>query len=132
MRSDIGAFEDYEYEVEHVTDLGSGAVVAAVTETGRGKNSGVPVSRSIALLYTVIAGVIVRITVFPAERDAREDVGKTQYGSGLAGQRDEPFERALKRALERPSGGAAEGADERGVRELGVELDLRPVAHRGR
>lgn len=78
MRSYIGAFEDYEYEVEHVTDLGSGAVVAAVTETGRGKNSGVPVSRSIALLYTVIAGVIVRITVFPAELEALEAVGKTQ------------------------------------------------------
>ena len=34
------------YEVERLTDLGSGAILAAVTETGRGKSSGVPVRRS--------------------------------------------------------------------------------------
>jgi hypothetical protein len=37
-----GTFEDYDYKVERLTDLGSGAILAVVTETGRGKGSGAP------------------------------------------------------------------------------------------
>ncbi len=44
----IGAFEDYAFEMERLTDLGSGAILAVVTETGRGRSSGVPVRRSYA------------------------------------------------------------------------------------
>src|SRR5688500_10038104 len=58
VRQHIGTFEAYGYEVERLTDLGSGAVLAVVTETGRGKGSGVPVRRSLATLYTVIDGKI--------------------------------------------------------------------------
>src|SRR6266545_4603858 len=39
MRRWVGTFEDYRYEVERLTDLGSGAVLAVVIETGRGKGS---------------------------------------------------------------------------------------------
>src|SRR3954451_20185136 len=47
MRRWIGTFEEYRYELERLTDIGSGAVLAAgVSETGRGKGSGVPVNRS--------------------------------------------------------------------------------------
>jgi ketosteroid isomerase-like protein len=71
----VGAFDEYAYEVERLTDLGSGAILAAVTETGRGRSSGVPVRRSYAALYTVIDRKIARITIFPSEERALEAVG---------------------------------------------------------
>jgi ketosteroid isomerase-like protein len=71
----VGAFEDYVYEAERLTDLGSGAILAAVTETGRGKESGVRVERSFAVLYTVIDGKIARVTMFPSEEEALQAAG---------------------------------------------------------
>ena len=71
----MGAFEDYAYEAERLTDLGGGAILAAITETGRGKGSGAPVRHSFAMLYTVIDGKIARITSFPSEEEAIEAVG---------------------------------------------------------
>jgi ketosteroid isomerase-like protein len=70
-----GAFEDYAYEAEQLTDLGGGAILATVTETGRGKGSGAPVWHSFAMLYTVIDGKIARITGFPTEEEALEAAG---------------------------------------------------------
>jgi ketosteroid isomerase-like protein len=76
MRRWIGTFEEYRYEMDRLTDLGSGAVLAAgVSETGRGKGSGVPVNRSFAALYTVIEGKIARITMFRTDQDALEAAG---------------------------------------------------------
>src|SRR5437667_8435991 len=40
-----GTFEDYRWEVERLTDLGSGAVLAVLREIGRGKGSGIRVDR---------------------------------------------------------------------------------------
>ncbi len=74
----VGAFDEYAYEVEGLTDLGSGAILAAVTETGRGRSSGVPVRRSYAALYTVIDRKIARITIFPSEERALEAVGLSE------------------------------------------------------
>jgi ketosteroid isomerase-like protein len=71
----VGAFEDYAYEVERLTDLGSGAILAVVTETGRGKGSGAPVNRRYAVLYTVIDGRIARVTQFRSEQDALKAAG---------------------------------------------------------
>jgi ketosteroid isomerase-like protein len=75
VRHYVGAFEDFVYEVDRLTDLGSGAVLAVVTETGRGKGSGAPVERHFAALYTVIDGKITRITFFPSESEALEAAG---------------------------------------------------------
>jgi ketosteroid isomerase-like protein len=75
VRRHAGTFDDYRYEVERLTDLGSGAVLAVLTEAGRGKGSGVPVHRSLATLYTVIDGKIARITHFPTEQEALEAAG---------------------------------------------------------
>jgi ketosteroid isomerase-like protein len=74
----MGAFEDYAYEAERLTDLGGGAILAAITETGRGKGSGAPVRHSLAMLYTVIDGKIARITGFPSEEEAIEAVGASE------------------------------------------------------
>jgi hypothetical protein len=52
MRRWIGTFEEYRYDLERLTDLGSGAVLVAASETGRGKRSGAPVDRSFGALYT--------------------------------------------------------------------------------
>ena len=73
-----GAFEAYDYRVERLEDLGAGAVLAVVKETGVGKTSGVPVKRSFAALYTVIDRKIVRITMFPTEQAAFEAVGQSE------------------------------------------------------
>src|SRR6266487_4524447 len=67
MRRYAGTFEDYRYQVERLSDLGPGAILAAVTETGRGKGSGALVTRSFATLYTVIDGKIARCTLFDTE-----------------------------------------------------------------
>jgi ketosteroid isomerase-like protein len=75
VRRFMGAFKEYAYEVERLTDLGSGAVLALIAETGRGNASDVPVERSFAMLYTVIDGKIARITAFPTEEDALEAAG---------------------------------------------------------
>ncbi len=75
-----GAFEGYDYEVESLADLGSGTVLAVVTEVGSGRTSGVPVNRPIAVLYTVIDRKIARITLFPTEQAAREAVGSDESG----------------------------------------------------
>jgi ketosteroid isomerase-like protein len=75
FRRYAGTFEDYRWEVQRLDDLGTGAILAVVTESGRGKGSGVSVERPLAALYTVIDGKIVRITMFPGEREALEAAG---------------------------------------------------------
>jgi ketosteroid isomerase-like protein len=74
-REYLGAFEEYLYEAERLSDLGSAGVLAVVIESGRGKSSGVPVHRSYASLYTMIDGKIARITVFPSEAEALKAAG---------------------------------------------------------
>ena len=75
IRHYIGAFEDYDYQAQRLADLGSGAVLALLTEEGRGKSSGVPARQSFAALYTVIDGKIARVTFFPSEDQALEAAG---------------------------------------------------------
>ena len=78
FRRFAGTFEDYRWEDERLTDLGSGAVLAVLRETGRGKGSGVPVDRPLAALYTVIDGKIARITIFHTEQGALEAAGLSE------------------------------------------------------
>jgi ketosteroid isomerase-like protein len=78
FRRYAGTFEDYRWEMERLTDLGSGAVLAVVMETGRGKGSGIPVDRSLAMVYTVIDGKIVRMTTFHTEQEALEAAGLSE------------------------------------------------------
>jgi ketosteroid isomerase-like protein len=78
FRRYAGTFEDYGWEIERLTDLGSGAVLAVSRETGRGKGSGVPVDRPLTTLYTVIDGKIARITTFRTEAEALEAAGLSE------------------------------------------------------
>jgi ketosteroid isomerase-like protein len=45
-----------------------------IAERGRGRGSGAPVERAVGVIYTVIGGRIVRITVFPSAEAAREAI----------------------------------------------------------
>ncbi|HSD25592.1 MAG TPA: nuclear transport factor 2 family protein [Solirubrobacterales bacterium] len=78
FRRYAGTFEDYRWETERLTDLGSGAVLAVATETGRGKGSGISVDRSVAMVYTVIDRKIVRMTSFHTEQEALEAAGLSE------------------------------------------------------
>jgi ketosteroid isomerase-like protein len=78
MRSWLGAFEDYAFEIEQLTDLGGGTVAVVIAERGRGKGSGVLVERTMAGLYTVLDGKIARVTFFPTEQDALEAAGLSE------------------------------------------------------
>ena len=77
VRPYMGAFEEHGYEVERLTVLGSGEVLALVCEGG-GKSRGVPVRHSFAVLYTVIDGEIGRINVFRSEDQALEAAGLSE------------------------------------------------------
>lgn len=66
----VATFEQYDYEVAKLSDLGGGTVLAVVAERGRGKGSGARVERRYASLYNVIDGQVVRMTHFPTEREA--------------------------------------------------------------
>jgi ketosteroid isomerase-like protein len=78
IRHYIGTFEDYDYGAQRLTDLGSGTVLALITEEGRGKSSGAPVRQSFAALYTVIDSKIARVTFFPSEEQALEAAGLSE------------------------------------------------------
>jgi ketosteroid isomerase-like protein len=73
-----GTFEDYRWEVQRLDDLGPGGVLAVLTERGRGKGSGASVSKFLAALYTLLDGKIVRVTMFPSEREALEAAGLSE------------------------------------------------------
>jgi ketosteroid isomerase-like protein len=72
----LGAFEEYSFDADRLSDLGSGWVLAAVTESGRGKGSGAPAQRSFAALYTLLDGRIARITTFPSWDEALQAVAR--------------------------------------------------------
>jgi ketosteroid isomerase-like protein len=78
FRRYAGTFEDYRWEVQRLDDLGAGAILAVVTESGRGKGSGASVSRPLAALYTVVDRRIVRITMFPGEQEALQAAGLSE------------------------------------------------------
>ena len=75
VRSYRGAFDRFDWDTRDFVELGPGVVLGLVTETGYGRQSGVPVDRSYALIYIVIERKIARITLFPSEDEARAAVG---------------------------------------------------------
>src|SRR5688572_13076241 len=74
----IGAFEDYDYEVERTSELGDGTVAVVMTERGHGKGSGAFVEHTAAAIYNVLDGKIVRITGFATEREALQAAGLSE------------------------------------------------------
>jgi hypothetical protein len=63
----MGAFDDYAFEVERMSDLGGGTVVVVVTGEVTARGSRISVERTGAALYSILDDKIVR-TWFPTER----------------------------------------------------------------
>ena len=72
-----GSFASYSYDIERLANLGGGSILTVIHEVAVGKASGARVDRRFAAVYTVMDRKIVRITLFPDERAAREAVGLT-------------------------------------------------------
>ena len=72
------SFDTYDYETAELVDAGGNTIVAVIHEHGRGRASGVPVDRVIAVVYNVIGGKITRVTGFPTMEEALEAVGLSE------------------------------------------------------
>lgn len=79
VRSYRGAFDRFAWDIHDFVELGPGVVLGLVTETGSGRQSGVPVNRSYALIYVVIDRKIARIILFPSEDEARAALGHSSH-----------------------------------------------------
>jgi ketosteroid isomerase-like protein len=75
VRSYRGAFDSFDWEIHDLIELGPAVVLGRITEKGHGRQSGVPVDRSYALIYMLLDKKIARITLFPSEAEARAAVG---------------------------------------------------------
>ena len=77
MRSFMGTWDDYRYEVRNVIDCGDDVLVEA-WQHGRGKGSGVEVSEPIYTVYTVREGRVIRYRLFRDRARAVEAAGLSE------------------------------------------------------
>jgi ketosteroid isomerase-like protein len=68
------AWENLEYDLEDLIDAGE-HVVSVVTRRGRGRASGAEVELSVALVWTLREGKVVRVVWFESVEEALEAVG---------------------------------------------------------
>jgi uncharacterized protein len=74
VRRWTGAFADFEFEVEELIDAGD-SVVMVLRQVGRGKGSGAPVEMTMAWLYMLRDGKIIRVSMFADRQQALAAVG---------------------------------------------------------
>jgi ketosteroid isomerase-like protein len=77
FRSWIGAFEEWGFEAEQLTD-GGDAVIARIRQWGRGKASGAVVENSFWQVWTLHDGKAVRATHHRTESEALEAAGLSE------------------------------------------------------
>lgn len=70
----LNAFDDYSLEPEEFIDAGD-KVLAPVHQTGRGKDSGIPVDVRYILVFTLRAGKGIRVDSYYDRRRALEAAG---------------------------------------------------------
>ena len=68
------AWESDAYQYEELIDAGD-AVVSIATQRGRGRASGLEVSRPLAGVWTIREGKVTRVVWFPTRAEALEAVG---------------------------------------------------------
>jgi ketosteroid isomerase-like protein len=66
------AWDSLEYDLAELIDAGAERVVSVVTRHGRGRSSGIEVGITVALVWTLDAGKVVRIVWFPTREAALE------------------------------------------------------------
>jgi ketosteroid isomerase-like protein len=71
----IDSWDDYRREPRELIDLGDGRVLILLFESGRGKESGVPVEARLAMLLTFRSGKVVRHREFSDWQQALDAVG---------------------------------------------------------
>ena len=74
MRRWLGAWSEYAMQVDEYIDAGD-SVVIFFRESGRGKGSGVRIEQSVAGVWTLNEGKVVRVTPFPDRSQALEAAG---------------------------------------------------------
>jgi ketosteroid isomerase-like protein len=74
MRRWLGAWDDYRMEVDEYVDAGD-SVVIFFRESGRGKGSGLRIEQSVAGVWTLQDGKVVRVTPFLDRSEALDAVG---------------------------------------------------------
>jgi ketosteroid isomerase-like protein len=74
MRRWLGAWDDYRMEVDEYVDAGD-SVLIFFRESGRGKGSGVWIEQSVAGVWTLHGGKVVRVAPFLDRSEALEAVG---------------------------------------------------------
>jgi ketosteroid isomerase-like protein len=74
MRRWLGAWAEYRMEVDEYVDAGD-SVVILFRESGRGKGSGVRIEQSVAGVWALRDGKVVRVTPFLDRSEARRAAG---------------------------------------------------------
>ncbi len=69
------SWSDVRYDYEELLDAGDEQVVSVVTRRGRGRASDAEVEMSLALVWTLREGRVVRVVWFPSRDEALEAVG---------------------------------------------------------
>jgi ketosteroid isomerase-like protein len=77
LRSWVGTWEDYRFEIEELVDAGE-SVVLAVRESGRGKASDVPMENRYSQVWTFRDGLIVSASAHEHKRDALAAAGLSE------------------------------------------------------
>ncbi|HEY7151087.1 MAG TPA: nuclear transport factor 2 family protein [Solirubrobacterales bacterium] len=75
VRRWTGAFADFEFEVQELIDSGD-TVVMVLRQVGRGKGSGASVKMTMAWLYRLRNGKIIRVSMFADREDALTAAGR--------------------------------------------------------
>jgi ketosteroid isomerase-like protein len=70
----LGTWEDYEFELRELIDVGE-SVVIAFRQRGRGKGSGIEIDRDFYGVYDVRAGKVVRFRAFDSRDEALSAAG---------------------------------------------------------
>ena len=73
----VGAFDDYEEEIEELHDLGS-QVLVLITQRGRGRGSGAEVEIRPAVLYEIKNDLISGVVPYTDRAHALEDAGLSE------------------------------------------------------
>ena len=72
----VDAWEGLRWEVKELRDLGGGRVLQDSRMVARGKGSGVEVSASAGILWTVRAGRVARVKLYQSAEEALRAVGE--------------------------------------------------------
>ncbi|MGC1799225.1 MAG: nuclear transport factor 2 family protein [Solirubrobacterales bacterium] len=73
-----GTWDDYALEPTEIVDAGDDRVLAVYHERGRGKGSGVPFDRPVAVLLTVRASKVAKLQYFSTREEALEAAGLSE------------------------------------------------------